>query len=102
MSETQRLAELRAHPELYDLDRQILEKNLYGVDLNKEAVEICRLSLWIRTAERGKTLTNLDANIRMGNSVEPPPPPPQVCHRLDRLAKKRNFCLAGRSILCSS
>jgi hypothetical protein len=63
------LTDLRGHMELYDLDRQILEKNLYGVDLNEEAIEICRLSLWIRTAERGKTLTNLDPTIRVGNSV---------------------------------
>src|SRR6266496_2378036 len=55
--------------ELFDLDRQILEKNLFGVDLNEEAIEICRLSLWIRTAERGKILTNLDPTIRVGNSV---------------------------------
>src|SRR5690606_31209040 len=41
-----RLEELRGHRTLFDLDRQILQNNLYGVDLNEEAVEICRLSLW--------------------------------------------------------
>ena len=64
-----RLAELRGHRTLFDLDRQILENNLYGVDLNEEAIEICRLSLWIKTAERGKALTSLDHPIRVGNSV---------------------------------
>jgi hypothetical protein len=30
------------------------------VDLNAEAIQICRLSLWIKTAARGKQLTSLD------------------------------------------
>ena len=47
----------------------ILHENLFGVDLSEEAVEITRLSLWIRTAERGKTLANLSHNIQCGNSV---------------------------------
>lgn len=64
-----RLAELRGHRSLFDLDKRILENNLYGVDLNEEAIEICRLSLWIKTAERGKALTSLDHSIRVGNSV---------------------------------
>jgi len=64
-----RLAELRGHRTLFDPDRTILEKNIYGVDLNEEAVEICRLSLWIKTAQRGKPLTSLDHNIRCGNSL---------------------------------
>ena len=64
-----RLQELRGHRTLFDLDRQILQNNLYGVDLNEEAMEICRLSLWIKTAQRGKALTSLDRNIRVGNSV---------------------------------
>ncbi len=63
-----RLTELRGH-KLFDVDRQILQHNLYGVDLNDEAVDICRLSLWIKTAQAGKVLTSLDHNIRVGNSV---------------------------------
>lgn len=64
-----RLAELRGQRTLFDLDKRILENNLYGVDLNEEAIEICRLSLWIKTAARGKPLTSLDHSIRVGNSV---------------------------------
>lgn len=64
-----RLEELRGQRSLFDLDRRILQNNLYGVDLNAEAVQICRLSLWIKTAERGKTLTALDDSIQVGNSV---------------------------------
>ena len=64
-----RLEELRGNRTLFDLDRQILQHNLYGVDLNGEAVQIARLSLWIKTARRGKALTSLDHTIRIGNSV---------------------------------
>ncbi|MEO8350928.1 MAG: DNA methyltransferase [Chthoniobacteraceae bacterium] len=64
-----RLEELRGHRSLFDLDRQILQHNLYGVDLNPEAIQICQLSLWIKTATHGKVLTSLDHTIREGNSV---------------------------------
>lgn len=64
-----RLEELRGHRTLFDLDRQILQHNLYGVDLNAEAIQICQLSLWIKTAAHGKRLTSLDHSIREGNSV---------------------------------
>jgi hypothetical protein len=39
------------------------------VDLNAEAIQICQLSLWIKTAARGKQLTSLDHSIREANSV---------------------------------
>ena len=48
-----------------------LRDNLFGVDLSKEAVEITRLALWIRTAEEGKSLADLSQNIQQGNSVVP-------------------------------
>jgi hypothetical protein len=54
---------------LFDVDKSILENNLYGMDLNAEAIEIARLSLWIKTATKGKVLTTLDATIRQGNSI---------------------------------
>src|ERR1019366_1180419 len=37
-----RLEELRGERTLFDLDRQILQHNLYGVDLNAEAVQNCQ------------------------------------------------------------
>lgn len=49
--------------------RSILRRNLYGVDRAAEAVEIARLSLWIRTARRGQRLTRLDSNVVEGNSL---------------------------------
>jgi hypothetical protein len=45
------------------------------MDLNSEAVEIARLSCWIKTAEKGKELTTLDGNIVQGNSVVADPSP---------------------------
>lgn len=54
---------------LLEFDRSILSNNLYGVDLLSESVEITKLSLWLKTAEPGKTLTYLDDNIKVGNSI---------------------------------
>lgn len=66
----ERLIELRSgEATLFDPDRTILRHNLYGVDLNEEAIQICRLSIWIKTAQAGKRLTDLDHNIRVGNSL---------------------------------
>jgi hypothetical protein len=71
LSETSnaRLQELRGLRTLFDLDRQILQHKLYGADLNAKDIQICQLSLWIKTAARGKRLTSLDHTIREGNSV---------------------------------
>lgn len=55
--------------ELERLDTMILTQNLYGVDLSAESVEITKLSLWLKTAEPGKSLTDLDHNIKQGNSI---------------------------------
>ncbi len=52
-----------------DLQKDILQNNIYGVDVNPESVEITRLSLWLKTADRSKELTTLDHTIRCGNSL---------------------------------
>jgi hypothetical protein len=52
-----------------DLNELILKNNLYGVDINKESVEITKLSLWLKTARKGQELTSLDNNILCGNSL---------------------------------
>lgn len=54
---------------LFDTDKAILEKNIYGVDINEESVDIAKLSLWLRTAQRGRKLSNLSNNIKCGNSL---------------------------------
>jgi type I restriction-modification system DNA methylase subunit len=48
---------------------QILENNIFGVDINEESVEIARLSLWLRTAKIGRKLNDLSKNIKVGNSL---------------------------------
>lgn len=52
-----------------DYVRHILQNNIYGVDLNDESVEITKLSLWLKSAQKGKKLTALDGNIKCGNSL---------------------------------
>ncbi len=54
---------------LFDTDKTILENNLYGVDINEESVEIAKLSLWLRTAQKGRKLSVLSNNIKCGNSL---------------------------------
>jgi hypothetical protein len=49
--------------------RDVLAKNLYGVDINAESVELTRLALWLHTALPDRPLTMLDRNIRCGNSL---------------------------------
>lgn len=49
--------------------KNILQNNIYWVDLNEESVEITKLSLWLKTAQKGKKLANLDSNIKCGNSL---------------------------------
>ena len=52
-----------------DVEAKILEKNIFGVDLNEESVEIAKLSLWLRTAQKGRKLTTLSNHIKCGNSL---------------------------------
>lgn len=54
---------------LTDNVTQILENNLFGVDVNEESVEIACLSLWLRTAKVGRKLNDLSHNIKCGNSL---------------------------------
>jgi len=52
-----------------EMYKSILQNNIYGVDLNAESVEITKLSLWLKSAQKGKKLSNLDNNIKCGNSL---------------------------------
>ncbi len=54
---------------LFDTEKSILENNLFGVDINEESVEIAKLSLWLRTAQKGRKLSVLSNNIKCGNSL---------------------------------
>jgi hypothetical protein len=64
----ERLAAL-GEPIDFDLLDEIVTRNLYGVDLNAESVEITRLALWLKTARNKHHLQNLEATIKIGNSL---------------------------------
>lgn len=65
-----RYAKLLGHTLVFEeVAPQILENNLFGVDINEESVEIAKLSLWLRTARPGRKLNNLNHNIKCGNSL---------------------------------
>ncbi len=60
------------------IKREIILNNLYGVDIDKGATEICKLRLWLSMVadmEEGdeikevEALPNIDFNIRQGNSL---------------------------------
>ena len=52
-----------------DISKDILQNNIFGVDLNKESVEITKLSFWLKTADKNKTLATWENNIKCGNSL---------------------------------
>jgi len=71
MAENQRVGDIIGNT-IFSTDsyiRDILRNNIYGVDLNEESVEITKLSLWLKSAQKGKKLTSLDNNIKCGNSL---------------------------------
>lgn len=51
------------------LRRQIARHCIYGVDINRIAVELARLSLWIHTFIPGLPLSFLDHSLVVGNSL---------------------------------
>lgn len=51
------------------MKKNIVQHNLFGVDLNAESVEITKLSLWLKTANRREALASLSENIQQGNSL---------------------------------
>lgn len=65
----QKLAELTGQSDFFDLDKEILNSNLYGVDVNHESIEITKLSLWLKTAKKGKKLLSLENNFKIGDSL---------------------------------
>jgi hypothetical protein len=70
------LAEVRQHPNLsYYILKSIVINNLYGVDIMEEAVEICKLRLFLKLVAQLETygqirpLPDIDFNIRPGNTL---------------------------------
>jgi len=70
------LAEIGTHPsERYFVLKSIVLNNLYGVDIMDEAVEICKLRLFLKlvaqleTYDQIEPLPDIDFNIRAGNAL---------------------------------
>jgi hypothetical protein len=51
------------------LARHVVERCLYGVDLNPMAVELARLALWVETLDRDLPFEYLDHKLKPGNSL---------------------------------
>jgi hypothetical protein len=51
------------------LKRHVVERCIYGVDLDPLAVELCRLSLWIETMDRTLPFSFLDHKVKCGNAL---------------------------------
>ena len=49
--------------------REVVEKCIFGVDLNPMAVELAKLSLWLYTVAKNRPLNFLDHHLRCGNSL---------------------------------
>ena len=49
--------------------REVISRCVYAVDYNSDAVELCKVVLWIEGYCAGKPLSFLDHHIRCGNSV---------------------------------
>lgn len=52
-----------------DWRRRIVEKCIFGIDINPLATELAKLSLWIASASKGKPLTFLDHHLKCGDSI---------------------------------
>jgi hypothetical protein len=70
------LAQVAQHPnEMYFVLKRIIVDNLYGVDIMEEAVEICKLRLFLKMvaqvddAAKIEPLPDIDFNIRAGNTL---------------------------------
>ena len=67
------------HEAIYKRKLEIIQNNLYGVDVEEFAVQIARLRLWLSLAvdyvgDRPEPLPNLDFKIERGDSVSGPSP----------------------------
>lgn len=59
----------RDEPTIIYWKRKVAENCLHGVDLNKMAVELAKLALWLETVAADAPLTFLDHHLRYGDSV---------------------------------
>lgn len=55
--------------DLREARRDVLQHCIYGVDMNPLAVELAKISLWLRVSVKDKPLNFLDNHIKCGNSL---------------------------------
>ena len=48
---------------------QLLRGTIFGVDILPQAVELAKLSLWLRSARKGERVANLEANLVVADSL---------------------------------
>src|SRR4030043_1342143 len=75
--------------------REVVERCIFGVDLNPMAVELAKLSLWLYTVAKNRPLNFLDHHLRCGNSL--------IGARIDDLAslpelKKKKETVEGQPV----
>lgn len=49
--------------------REVIQHCIYAVDMNPDAVELCKLAFWLESHNSGKPLSFLDHKIKNGNSL---------------------------------
>lgn len=49
--------------------RDVIQRCIYGVDINPLSVDLCKLALWLEGHTKGKPLSFLDQRIKCGNSL---------------------------------
>ena len=57
------------HPSPDHLRRLVVERCIFGVDRNRRAVELAKLSLWLATVQRDKPLNFLDHHLKHGDAL---------------------------------
>jgi type I restriction-modification system DNA methylase subunit len=67
-------------PEWVDPSKAILQNNIYGVDLDPQAVEITTLNLELKAVRTKEKTPNIAQHIRIGNSI--------ISHTADELLQK--------------
>lgn len=55
--------------DFYTMKEHVLTNNIFGVDLDRKAVEIAQLNLLLKIAEKKRRLPMLQQNIKLGNSL---------------------------------
>ncbi len=69
------LTQINEKPDLFDIKKKIISRNIFGVDIDEVGVEITKLRLWLSIISEAKkdehigTLPNIEFNILVGNSL---------------------------------